>query len=80
MNGIWLINNWKSMILIEQLSYKYNIKVGQQVPDFIFQEIAKKHPSWLTYCGGTELNAMELAREYASHKKKILYIKPKLDK
>ena len=80
MNGIWSINSWKAILLAYQLGYKYNIKTGQQLPTFILKEVAQRHPSWVTYCGATELNSSELAREYTSHNKKVLHIKPKLDK
>lgn len=77
MNGTWQLNNWKALLLGYQLGYKYNIKPGQRLPTYIFQEISQRHPDWVTYLGATELTLEELAREHASHGKKVLYIKEK---
>lgn len=75
MNAIYQINNWKAIILGYQIGYKNGLKNGERLTPKEWKEVARRHPDWLTYCGASELNLKELAKEYASHDKKVLMIK-----
>ncbi len=77
MNSIYQINNWKAIILGYQIGYTFGLKNGQQLPTEVWTEVEKRHPNWVKKLGCTELTKEELAKEYASHGKKVLLIKRK---
>lgn len=82
MNNIWQINNPKALILLFQIAFRNGLKIGDRPNNSDWQEVYLRHTDWIKHLGVTELNTEELLQEYASHGKRVLYIKKasKLDK
>ena len=78
MNSQWLIKDFKVFPLAFQLGFRNGKKIGERLNDLEMKEVYLRHPDWLTYCGVSELNLEELAKEYASHGKKVLMIKKRM--
>jgi len=74
MNTLWQINNLKAIILLYQIGFKNGLKEGDKPTNKEYEEVIKRHPSWITKLGHTELNKYEYIREMVSHGIKTLYI------
>jgi len=75
MNVIWQIHEVKALPLIFQIGFKNGLKAGDRPRQSEYLEVWQRHPDWIEPLGATELNNQELANEWASHNKKVLWIK-----
>lgn len=71
MNLAFILNDTRAIPLMIQLGYKNNKKEGQGLAEEAV-EVAKRHPTWVTILGNTEMDASLLAGNLREEGLKVL--------
>lgn len=72
MNTIWLVKNWKTLILLYQIGFRNGLKSGESPTDKEYYEVYKRHPDWLEPLGQTNIDLDMLTGELRERGLKVL--------